>query len=54
MMSIKDDFTIAMGDALTLCAALIFACQILLLDTFRGVDPLKITFMEFWPLLKYN
>lgn len=48
MMSIKDDFTIAMGDALTLCAALIFACQILLLDTFRNVDPLKITFMEFF------
>ena len=48
MMSIKDDFTIAMGDALTLCAALIFACQILLLDTFINVDPLKITFMEFF------
>ena len=48
MMSIKEDFTIAMGDVLTLCAALIFACQILLLDTFKNVDPLKITFMEFF------
>ena len=48
MMSIHEDFTIELGDTLTLLCAIIFAQQILLLDTFNKVDPIKITFMEFF------
>lgn len=48
MMSIKENFTIELGDMLTLLCAIIFAEQILLLDTFRNVDPIKITFAEFF------
>ncbi len=47
LMSISDDMTVTMGDAITLMCALLFSCHILLLDIFDNVDPIKITFMQF-------
>lgn len=48
LMSISSDMTVTMGDAITLMCALLFSCHILLLDMFDDVDPLKITFVQFF------
>ena len=48
LMSISNDMTVTMGDAITLMCALLFSCHILLLDMFDNVDPLKITFVQFF------
>ena len=49
LMSITDDFTVAIGDAITLMCAILFSLHILFLDIYgEHADPIKITFVQFF------